>query len=62
MKNQTSYQLIIYCKKYERTTKAIFIKGFGGNFVLFAKETAQVFGVQKLGLIYPYVGLDEKLI
>jgi len=29
--------------------------GFGGNFVLFAKETAQVFGVQKLGLIYPYV-------
>jgi MFS transporter, OFA family, oxalate/formate antiporter len=29
--------------------------GFGGNFVLFAKETAQVFGVQKLGVIYPYV-------
>lgn len=29
--------------------------GFGGNFVLFAKETAQVFGVQKLGIIYPYV-------
>lgn len=29
--------------------------GFGGNFVLFAKETAQIFGVQKLGLIYPYV-------
>ncbi|MCX8058916.1 MAG: MFS transporter [Spirochaetes bacterium] len=31
--------------------------GFGGNFVLFAKETAQVFGVDKLGLIYPYVFL-----
>lgn len=29
--------------------------GFGGNFVLFAKETAQIFGVKKLGLIYPYV-------
>ncbi|MDO9680412.1 MAG: MFS transporter [Bacteroidales bacterium] len=29
--------------------------GFGGNFVLFAKETAQVYGVKNLGLIYPYV-------
>ncbi len=29
--------------------------GFGGNFVLFAKETAQRFGVQNLGVIYPYV-------
>jgi MFS transporter, OFA family, oxalate/formate antiporter len=29
--------------------------GFGGNFVLFAKETAQVFGVQNIGIIYPYV-------
>ena len=29
--------------------------GFGGNFVLFAKETAQVYGVQNLGIIYPYV-------
>ena len=31
--------------------------GFGGNFVLFAKETAQVFGVRNLGFIYPYVFL-----
>lgn len=31
--------------------------GFGGNFVLFAKETAQLFGVQNLGIIYPYVFL-----
>lgn len=31
--------------------------GFGGNFVLFAKETAQVFGVKNLGIIYPYVFL-----
>ncbi|NBC83763.1 MAG: MFS transporter [Bacteroidetes bacterium] len=31
--------------------------GFGGNFVLFAKETAQVFGVINLGIIYPYVFL-----
>ncbi|MGD7037066.1 MFS transporter [Methylotuvimicrobium buryatense] len=30
---------------------------FGGNFVLFAKETAQVFGVRNLGIIYPYVFL-----
>lgn len=29
--------------------------GFGGNFVLFAKETAQLYGVKKLGQIYPYV-------
>lgn len=29
--------------------------GFGGNLVLFAKETAQEFGVQKMGTIYPYV-------
>jgi len=29
--------------------------GFGGNFVLFAKETAQVFGLNNLGVIYPYV-------
>ncbi len=35
---------------------ALFIGfGFGGNFVLFAKETAQVFGVGNLGVIYPYV-------
>ncbi len=31
--------------------------GFGGNFVLFAKETAQAFGVNNMGLIYPYVFL-----
>jgi len=31
--------------------------GFGGNFVLFAKETAQVFGLQNLGIMYPYVFL-----
>lgn len=29
--------------------------GFGGNFVLFAKETAQVYGVKNLGIIYPFV-------
>lgn len=29
--------------------------GFGGNFVLFAKETAQVYGLQLLGKVYPYV-------
>lgn len=31
--------------------------GFGGNFVLFAKETAQVFGAGNLGIVYPYVFL-----
>lgn len=31
--------------------------GFGGNFVLFAKETAQVFGIHDFGIIYPYVFL-----
>lgn len=29
--------------------------GFGGNFVLFAKETAQVYGVKDFGIVYPYV-------
>jgi MFS transporter, OFA family, oxalate/formate antiporter len=29
--------------------------GFGGNFVLFAKETSQQFGVEKLSLIYPFI-------
>lgn len=29
--------------------------GFGGNFVLFAKATAQIFGLNNLGTIYPYV-------
>jgi len=37
---------------------AVFVGfGFGGNFVLFAKETAQVYGVQNLGIVYPYVFL-----
>jgi OFA family oxalate/formate antiporter-like MFS transporter len=31
--------------------------GFGSNFVLFAKETAHVFGVSNLGIVYPYVFL-----
>jgi MFS transporter, OFA family, oxalate/formate antiporter len=29
--------------------------GFGGNFVLFAKETANMYGVMNLATIYPYV-------
>lgn len=29
--------------------------GFGGNFVLFAKETATIYGLHNLGIIYPYV-------
>ncbi|MGY6521279.1 MAG: MFS transporter [Mongoliitalea sp.] len=33
--------------------------GFGGNFVLFAKETAHVYGIQNLGLIYPFVFLGK---
>lgn len=31
--------------------------GFGANFVLFAKETSQIFGVNNLSNIYPYVFL-----
>jgi len=31
--------------------------GFGGNFSLFAKETAAIYGVEKMGIIYPYVFL-----
>lgn len=29
--------------------------GFGGNFVLFAKETANIYGGHNLGTVYPYV-------
>jgi OFA family oxalate/formate antiporter-like MFS transporter len=29
--------------------------GFGGNFVLFARETAHIFGLGNLGIVYPYV-------
>jgi len=35
--------------------------GFGGNFVLFAKETAHLYGVNNLGIIYPYVFLGYAL-
>ncbi len=35
--------------------------GFGGNFVLFAKETAHVYGVNNLGIIYPYVFMGYAL-
>ncbi|MDZ7372236.1 MAG: MFS transporter, partial [candidate division KSB1 bacterium] len=31
--------------------------GFGGNFVLFARETGQIYGVDNLGRIYPFVFL-----
>ncbi|MFW5758086.1 MAG: MFS transporter [Bacteroidota bacterium] len=35
--------------------------GFGANFVLFARETSQIFGVQNLGAVYPYVFLGYAL-
>lgn len=35
--------------------------GFGGNFVLFARETAQIFRAERLGVIYPYVFLGYAL-
>ncbi len=35
--------------------------GFGGNFVLFARETGQVYGLNKLAEIYPYVFLGYGL-
>ncbi|MFP4025519.1 MAG: MFS transporter [Thiohalospira sp.] len=35
--------------------------GFGCNFVLFVKETAQNFGIINLGIIYPYVFLGYAL-
>lgn len=31
--------------------------GFGANFVIYAKETAQVYGLENLGRIYPFVFL-----
>ncbi len=35
--------------------------GFGGNFVLFAKETAQLYGVHNVAKVYPYVFLGYAL-
>lgn len=35
--------------------------GFGGNFVLFAKETAQTFGLNNLGIIYPFVFVGHSI-
>ncbi|MBN2485163.1 MAG: MFS transporter [Bacteroidales bacterium] len=35
--------------------------GFGGNFVLFAKETTRIYGTDNLGRIYPYVFLGYAL-
>jgi OFA family oxalate/formate antiporter-like MFS transporter len=35
--------------------------GFGANFVLFATEVSHLYGVNKLGLIYPYVFLSYGL-
>ncbi len=35
--------------------------GFGGNFVLFAKETAEIYGVGNLGAVYPYVSFGYAL-
>lgn len=34
---------------------------FGSNFVLFAKETSQVFGVDNIGTIYPYIFLGYSI-
>lgn len=35
--------------------------GFGANFVLFAREVSQIYGVNNLGLVYPYVFLSYGL-
>ncbi len=35
--------------------------GFGSNFVLFARETAQIFGLKNFGSIYPYIFLGYSL-
>jgi OFA family oxalate/formate antiporter-like MFS transporter len=43
------------------TTTVLVGFGFGGNFVLFAKKTAQAFGVNYLGMIYPFVYLGYAL-
>ncbi|MCX7829927.1 MAG: MFS transporter [Acidobacteria bacterium] len=34
---------------------------FGGNFVLFAKETSDIYGVENLGSVYPYVSFGYAL-
>lgn len=35
--------------------------GFGGNFVLFARQTSQQYGLDNLGYVYPYVFLGYAL-
>ncbi len=47
---------IIVLSDFSYLLLAFFIGfGFGGNFVLFARETAHVFGLSNLGIVYPYV-------
>ncbi len=36
--------------------------GFGGNFVLFAKETVNIYGVHNLGKVYPYVFVGYAIV
>lgn len=43
--NDALYLFLVVCTGF----------GFGGNFVLFARETAQIFGLGNLGHVYPYV-------
>jgi len=43
--NDALYLFLVVCTGF----------GFGGNFVLFAKETAQLFGLHNLGTVYPYI-------
>lgn len=45
--NNTSYLIL----------SAVIGFAFGANFVLFAKETAQIFGLANIGKVYPYVFL-----
>jgi OFA family oxalate/formate antiporter-like MFS transporter len=49
--SDTSYLVLVFCIGF----------GYGSNFVLFAKETAQVFGVKRLGVVYPYVFLGYSI-
>lgn len=35
--------------------------GFGANFVLFARETAHIYGINQLGSVYPFVFLGYGL-
>jgi len=53
---------VVFLNEISFIALAMFIGfGFGGNFVLFVKETAHSYGIRDLGTVYPYVFMGYAL-